>query len=122
MLFGLIALTLVTALPPAALSHPAFFDAARLQALCVADGPDAASAHALCLGYVAGAVDQLLTRQARRGRSTVCVPADLTPKAALQAVQRHARFASTAHGVGAADFVRFAMEQAYPCSGESSRR
>ena len=33
-----------------------------------------------------------------------------------------ARFARDAKGIGAADFVRFALERAYPCPVERSRR
>jgi hypothetical protein len=115
------AMTVVTALPPPAPTHPGFLDAARLQALCSAEGPDAASARSLCLGYVTGAVDEILARSGRRGRAAVCPPADLTPKAALAVVMRHRRYTSTANGVGATDFVRFALERAYTCPIQRSR-
>ena len=111
-----------SALPPPEPTHPGFFDAPRLQALCSAEGPDASSARAICLGYVTGAVDEMLARGARRRRAAVCPPDDLTPSAALAAVMRQSRYASTANGVGAADFVRFALERAYPCPFERSRR
>jgi hypothetical protein len=114
----LLALTIVTGIAPQAPTHAGFMDAARLEELCRAEGPDSASARSLCLGYIVGAVDQVLNRSSRRGRPTVCPPADLTTKAVLQAVVRHSRFAATAKGIGAADFVRFAMEQAYPCPTE----
>lgn len=118
----LVALTVVTALPPPAPTHPGFVDAAQLVAVCSAEGPNAAVREAFCLGYVTGAVDQLLARPAGRRPATVCPPADLTPKAALDAVLRHERFAATAKGIGAADFVRFALEKAYPCAIDRSRR
>jgi len=111
----LLAMVIVTALPPPEPTHPAFLDAARLQAVCADDGPDAASARVLCMGYVMGVTDQLLARPARAGGPTICPPADLNPKAAVEAVRRHARYASNAKGVGAAEFVRFALERAYPC-------
>jgi len=114
----LMALTIVTGLPPQPPTHPGFVDAARLQAMCDAEGPDAAMARVVCLGYVMGVVDQLLARPTARRPAAICPPPDFTPKAALEAVMRHTRFASTAKGIGAADFVRFALQQAYPCPTE----
>ena len=117
----LMALTVVTALPPPAPTHPGFVDAAQLAAVCTADGPEAANQRALCLGYVTGSLDQLLARSSGRRPPTVCPPADLTPKAALDAVLRYVRYATTAKGVGAADFVRFSLERAYPCPTDRTR-
>lgn len=110
------------ALPPPDPTHPGFLDAPRLQALCATEGPDMVSARSLCLGYVTGAMDALLVPRVRGRRVTVCPPADATPIAAVAAVTRHARYASSATGVGAADFVRFALERAWPCPIERSRR
>ena len=117
----LIALAIVTGLPSKTASLPGFFDAPKLLALCTASGPDADAAKAVCLGYVMGAADQLLMRQARR-RPSVCPPGDLTASAALSAVMRHERYAYSAKGIGAADFVRVALEQAWPCAVEASGR
>lgn len=117
----LMALTVVTTLPPPGPTHPGFLDAAQLAAACAAEGPAAESARAVCLGYVTGAVDQMLARPPGRRPSSICPPSDLTPKAALEAVMRQARFATTAKGVGAADFVRYALERAYPCPVQGSR-
>lgn len=117
------AMIIVTALPPPQPTHPAFLDAARLQAVCdLDDGPDAASAKVFCMGYVMGVADQLLARPSRRGGPTLCPSADFTPKAAVEAVQRQGRYASSAKGIGAAEFVRFALERAYPCPVDRSRR
>jgi hypothetical protein len=121
-MWWVMALSLVTGLPPPPPPQAGFMDAARLNALCEATGPDAQSARSLCLGYVVGAVDQLLASQARRGRATVCPPADLTVNDALNAVMRRSRYASTAAGVTAAGFVRFAMEDSYPCPTPLGRR
>ena len=121
-MWWLLTMTIVTALPPPEPKHPAFLDAPRLQALCDADGPDAASAKTFCLGYVTGVVDQLLTRPPQRGGPTICPSADFTPVAAVAAVQRYERYAISAKGVGAADFVRYALERAYPCPIERTRR
>jgi hypothetical protein len=113
---------IVTALPPPEPTHPAFLDAARLQAVCADDGPDAASAKLLCMGYVMGVADQLLARPSRRGGPSICLSADFTPRAAVEAVQRRAPHIRTTEGVGAAEFVRSALERAYPCPINRSRR
>lgn len=49
-------------------------------------------------------------------------PADLTPQAACEAVIRYAHLAARSKDAGGADFVRFAMERAYPCPIERSPR
>lgn len=111
----------VPALPPPEPTHPGFLDAPRLQSLCAAEGPDAGAAQALCLGYVTGMADGLLAPRAGGRRTTICPPADATPAAAVAAVKRQGRYASGATGVGAADFVRFALERAWPCPVQRSR-
>ena len=108
------------ALPPPEPTHPGFLDAPRLQALCAAEGVDAAAGHALCLGYVTGVADSLLIPRARGRRTTICPPADATPMAAVSAVRRQSRQAIAAAGVGAADFVRVALERAWRCPMERS--
>ena len=121
-MWWILAFSLVTGLPPAPPPHYGFIDAARLATLCKAQGDDAASARSLCLGYIVGAVDQLFAQQARSGQATICPPGDLTADDAMAAVVRHARFASTADGLSAADFVRLAMEIGYPCAGVASAK
>jgi len=118
----LMAFIIVTALPPKPVTHPGFVDAAQLAAACAAEGPQAAQMRAICLGYVTGVADQLLARTPGRRPPAICPPAGSTPGDAVAAVQRHARFAITAQGIGAADFVRFALERAYPCPVERSPR
>lgn len=115
---GLAAVALMTIpsapLPPPEPTHPGFVDAVQLEALCRAEGPDAGTGRAICLGYVTGVVDTLLLpRKGRGGR--VCPRDNPTPADAVAAVMRHSRYASAAPGVGAADFVRFALERAWPC-------
>jgi hypothetical protein len=110
-----LALSLVVGLSPPAPSQAAFLDAQRLMALCTAVGPDASSGRSLCLGYIVGSVDQLLAQQARRGRATICPPAGFKADDALAAVLGHARYATAADAMPAPGFVRFALEDAYPC-------
>jgi len=116
-MLGLLLLSLVTgsAAPPPTLSG--FVDAAKLMSMCKADGPDAEAGQAICTGYVIGAVDELMAQQARRdgSRRTICPPKSMTVNDVVAAVVKYSRFAATAQGIGAASFVRFAMEDAYPC-------
>lgn len=107
--------SIATTLPSPAPTHPGFFDAPGLAAMCSAEGPDAVAARGLCLGYVTGAVDALLVPRRRGRAATVCPPADATPKDAVAVVLRYRRYAEGAKGLGAADFVRFALERAWPC-------
>lgn len=113
----LLLLSLVTGLGPLPPNEPGFLDAPRLVVLCRADGPDAQSARTLCLGYVVGSLDQLLALEAKQdeGRRTICPPQDMTAEDAVRAVVRYSRFAETAKGLGAAGFVKFALEDTYPC-------
>ena len=59
-------LSLITGGAPAPVMMPGFVDAPRLLSLCKAEGPDAKSGQAICLGYVIGVVDQLMVQQSRR--------------------------------------------------------
>jgi hypothetical protein len=117
-MLGLVILSLTTGVLPQPTTTPGFLDAAKLVAFCGASGPDAKAGQAICMGYVVGAVDQLLVQQARRDevRRTICPPKTLSATDAMKAVVKYSRFASTAHGIGAASFVRFAMEDTYPCT------
>jgi hypothetical protein len=114
----LLLLSLITGTPPPPAMTPGFLDAQKLVSFCSASGPDAKSGQSICIGYVVGAVDQLLVQQARRDdvRRTICPPKTLTPTDAVNAVVKYSRFAGTARGIGAAGFVRFAMEETFPCT------
>jgi len=113
----LLLLSLVVGEPAPPDLLPGFLDAAKLMTFCQAEGPDARAGRALCMGYVVGAVDQLVAQQARReeGRRTICAPRNMTANDAVNAVIKYSRFAVTANGVGASSFVRFAMEETYRC-------
>jgi hypothetical protein len=113
----LLILVLATGAAPAAPPMPGFFEAPELVSACSGDSlvPDAA--RATCLGYVVGAFDQLMAMQSTldAAERTICPPKVLTVYMVLQAIDRHAVYAVAAKGVGAAGFVRFALEDAYPC-------
>lgn len=114
----LVALTVAAGIATPAQPMSGFLDAAKLIGMCTDRGPAASAARAVCLGYVVGSVDQLMAAQSRReeARRTICPPANLTADQAVQAVVRHPTFAAKGVGIGASAYVRFAMEQAYPCT------
>lgn len=94
-----------------------FFDAPDLLGHCAARDDKAGLRQSLCLGYVAGALDQLLLEQAMldpRDR-TICPPGGLTLQAAVADILDHASWAARERDLGASGLVRFALEQSYPC-------
>jgi hypothetical protein len=116
-MLGLLILSLVTGSAPPAPTLPGFVDTAKLMSMCKADGDDAIAGQSICMGYVVGAVDQLMAQEARREptRRTICPPKNMTVDEAVAAVVKYSRFATTAQGIGASSFIRFAMEDTYPC-------
>jgi len=118
----LIALALVAAPSPSAPAMLGFIDAAKLGELCAPAGPQARDGLPICLGYITGAVDQILSEQALGPAQarTICPPAGITARNVMGAVVGYAEWSRSAKGVSAAGFVRSAMEQAYPC-GEGDR-
>jgi predicted RecA/RadA family phage recombinase len=116
-MLAVLIMTLFTGTAPAPAMMPGFLDAAKLVSICNASGPDAKSGRSICMGYVVGVVDQLMAGQARGddAREAICPPKPVTVTDAVAAVVKYSRFATTARGIGAASFVRFAMEETYPC-------
>ncbi len=115
-------LVLITAVAGLASPPPAihgFMDSAALMATCKPDPQDAASQAkaAVCLGYIAGAMDALMLDQADRDPDarTICPPSTFTVNAARDAVVRRAGWAVSARPVGAAGFIQAAFEDAFPC-------
>jgi hypothetical protein len=97
-----------------------FFDGARLADTCAAKGGAAASKQSVCLGYVGGVVDLLMLQQgaADAGVRTICPPAAFTLDSAVRAVMDRSNLAKVSGGVSAAGFVKFALEDAFPCRRE----
>ena len=116
-MLAVLIMALVTGAAPAPAMMPGFLDAAKLVSICNASGRDAKSGRSICMGYVVGVIDQLMAEQARAddARRTICPPRSVTVTDAVAAVVKYSRFATTARGIGAASFVRFAMEDTYPC-------
>jgi hypothetical protein len=101
-----------------------FIDAAALSGFCDAAGAKAQEGLPICLGYITGAADQILAEQAMWApdERTICLPANVTAKAVMANVNAYAGWSATAKGVSAASFVKFALEQAYPCDATDSER
>lgn len=116
----LIGLALATAPSPSAPAMLGFIDAAQLGELCAPAGPKAREGLPICLGYITGAVDQILSDQAMGPAQarTICPPQGITARDAMATVVEYADWSKSAQGVSAAGFVRAAMEKAYPCSDD----
>lgn len=113
-LFLLLAALGGLATPPPLLG---FVDVPKLTKLCSGDSAETPADRGICLGYVAGAVDQLMAQQAVLPAPvrTVCLPEGATLDDAVVVVRLYAARAGEAPGVGAAGLVKLAMEGAYPC-------
>jgi hypothetical protein len=94
-----------------------FFDAATLSGFCDPAAATAREGLPICLSYITGAADQLLAEQAMGapGERTICLPRSITPQAVMAAVNAYAGWTASAKGVSAAGFVKYALEEAYPC-------
>lgn len=95
-----------------------YVDVPKLGKFCAETAADAPNDKGICLGYVAGAVDQLMAQQAvlPTPLRTVCVPEGATIDDAVGVVRKYSAWASTVPGVGAAGFIKIVMERAYPCA------
>ncbi|CAN5548163.1 hypothetical protein BH10PSE5_BH10PSE5_02470 [soil metagenome] len=109
----LLILSLVTAIPAPSPSVQGFMSAADLAVLC--EPQDEASA--LCLGYLVGAMDQLLARQAGRSsaRRTICLPKGVTAEAMRDAIMTRLTRDPRNRPEAAADAVRQAAQAEYGC-------
>lgn len=98
-----------------------FFDAADLLGHCAARDDKAEVRQSLCMGYVAGALDQLLMQQATLNPEdrSICPPPGLTLQGAVIHILDHASWAARERDLGASGLVRFALEQSYPCHHDS---
>ncbi|HZZ32460.1 MAG TPA: Rap1a/Tai family immunity protein [Phenylobacterium sp.] len=113
----LILITAMAGLSPPAPSIHGFMDSAALIATCKAEDAAAPTKTAVCLGYIAGVMDQLMLEQSdlQPEARTICPPPALTVNAAKAAVLRRDGWAVTSRPVGAAGFVKAAFEDAFPC-------
>lgn len=95
-----------------------FVDAAELSEFCTASGPEGRDRRMVCLSYVTGAVDQILAEQALNPPTsrTLCIPRDVSAEGIMKEVVAYAGWSKSARGVSGANFVRYALERAYPCN------
>ena len=113
----ILSLTTVAPLAPAPGMVPGFVDGAHLHELCRDKGPDAKGGDAICVGYVVGAVDQILARQARRppaGR-TVCLPSGITADQLAATVDSYLEADPSLRRQAAAAVVLKALDLSFPC-------
>lgn len=109
----LLILSLVTAVPPPPPAVQGFMSAKDLTVLCTPQDDSSA----LCLGYLVGAVDQLLARQARRpaARHTICLPKGVTAEAMRDTVMTRLARDPLNRPEAAADAISQAVQAEYAC-------
>src|SRR5512146_1114290 len=118
---AMLGLAFAVALQSVSLDTPpmvGFFDSPTLAATCLATGETAAAKRSVCLGYIAGAIDQLMMSQGLKDgdKRTICPPTGITLDSAAGAVLARTSWAAAAgKGLSAAGFVKYALEDAYPC-------
>ncbi|HEX5379851.1 MAG TPA: Rap1a/Tai family immunity protein [Phenylobacterium sp.] len=103
--------------PPPGPAMSGFLDAQQLRNLCLADQIDPSTRRALCLGYIAGAVDQLLVRAASRPttRREFCVPRGATVEEVGTVILHRLSRPQDLTGISAASAIRSALHAEYPC-------
>ncbi|MDO8379060.1 Rap1a/Tai family immunity protein [Phenylobacterium sp.] len=113
----LLALSIVTAVPPPPAGVPGYMNGGQFVAMCLAQGPDAEVGAVLCLGYLVGSVDQLLAREARRSpdRRTICLPKGATAEQVREAVMTQLVAHPEAQVHAAAELIRLSLETEFPC-------
>ena len=110
-----VALAITLGATPAPPRMVGFLDAAHLVELCQAEGAEQATNRALCLGYVAGVADQIMTRGGPRLGPRVCLSKDLNVDKLGDAVLRRLSHRRDLSGVAAAAAVRGALQADFPC-------
>jgi hypothetical protein len=107
----------LSSLTPDPAANLAFFDGPRLVDTCLAKGDVRAAKQSVCLGYVAGAIDQLMMQQAQReaGDRTICPPPELSLNGVVHAILERSNSAAAGRGRSAAALVKIAMEASFPC-------
>ena len=111
----LLAAATVTVQPPAAPEgHPGFLDAGNLFQLCREGAELANDAMAVCVGYIVGAVDQMLAPDDTR-QPAACFPEETTGAELVMTVLAYEPVADAMPDVAAADLLRQIFAEAYPC-------
>lgn len=94
--------------------HAGFVDAAKLMEICSANEDVEPILSSVCLGYVVGAVDEMLAEDGGEHR-IFCMPDDLRAQDLVEVLRAQGSSVADEHSLSGADFLRFVFEQAYPC-------
>lgn len=92
-----------------------FLDAAQLEAYCLAPAGEPDGRLGLCLGYIAGSVDQLLMVPPPLGVDALCTPPRLTVEQLRLDFLAHLKAHPRQRETAAALVVKQAAWTAYPC-------
>lgn len=103
--------------PPPAPPISGFMDAERLSAHCNPDSDAEAGMGDVCLGYLAGAADQLMNRQSQLpvAKRSICIPTTTTIGDIKSALQSHLDRLDYEPKAAAAVIVERALAAAFPC-------
>lgn len=93
-------------------TYPTFATAKTLRVWCLGKGAVRSS----CLGYVAGVVDLLRSSGASSASGISCLPSKLAAEQVRLLFLNHMHRHPQRHAHGAADEVRAALADAFPCS------
>lgn len=106
-----------TAPAPVSRSLKGFMSAADLEAHCSADPNAKDGLHDVCLGYLAGATDQILAPLGLPNVRIMCAPDDLTLGAVRDAFLGYLKSHPDARTSSAASILPVVLIDAFPCSG-----
>lgn len=94
--------------------HPGFLEAGALFELCREGGELATDSMSVCVGYIVGAVDQMLVPGDTR-EPAACFPPETTGAELVMTVLAYEPAVEAIGSVAAADFLRHVFADAYPC-------
>jgi hypothetical protein len=120
-MLALLILNATLAMQPSPQSHvQGFINVTDLHVICE-NKTDQLDATALCMGYIIGAIDQLLAQQARRPRmrQALCLPEGISTDTIRTQVLRSVKEGVDQPSVGAAASIQRAVEAAYPCKSRT---
>lgn len=113
----LLALIIATAPSMLPSGSRGYLDGGQLEHLCMSPGSDDNGALGLCLGYLAGSMDQLLAgaSSAPTRALSVCPPSEVTVEQLRLLVVAHLRVHPRDRASAAASVVEKVVAGAYPC-------
>jgi len=113
----LILVSLITAPLPPPVPMSGFMNAERLIAHCRPAADAEVGMAEVCLGYIAGSVDQVLHRQAQlpANKRTICLAPDATIGEVQDAVVANLEMFADEPNAAAAAIVERSLSAAFPC-------